>query len=102
MIDKTLMRQLQGEARKAGEALIIISEGALVMEGQGRKIADLIGTAFAHLLRADNKPACRFFSSGCGSVIYACAMAGLLTDAEITNLSEALAVARAHKQGREN
>lgn len=102
MIDQSLMRQLQGEARKAGEALIIISDGALVMEGQGRKIAELIGTAFVNLLRADNKPACRSFSSGCGSVIYAGAMGGLLSDAEITDLSEALAVARAYKQGGKN
>lgn len=101
MIDQSLMRQLQGEARKAGEALIIISEGALVMEGQGRKIAELIGTAFVNL-RANNEIASRQFLTGCGAALYGAAMAGLLSDAEITNLSEALAVARAHKQGREN
>ena len=101
MIDQTLMRQLQGEARKAGEALIIISEDALVMEGQGRNIAVLIGTAWAHL-KAKDDSASRIFLKGCGSVVYACAMGGLLSDAEITNLSEALAVARAHKQGGKN
>lgn len=101
MIDKPLMQQLQGEARKAGEALIIISEDALVMEGKGRKIAVLIGTTWAHLEAKDND-ASRIYLKGCGSAVYSAAMAGLLTDAEITNLSEALAVARAHKQGGKN
>lgn len=100
MIDERIL-QLQGEARKAGKALIIISEDFLVMEGKGHKLAEIIGTAFVQL-RANNEIACRQFLVGCGAALYGAAMAGLLGDAEITNLSEALAVARAHKQGREN
>lgn len=101
MIDDRIL-QLQGEARKAGKALIIISEEVLMMEGKGRKLAECFGTAFVHLMASDNKPACRQYLTGCGSVLYAAAMAGLLEDAEITNLSEALAVARAHKYGRKD
>lgn len=94
--------QLQGEARKAGKALIIISEEVLVMEGKGVKLAEIIATAFVHLLACDNKIAAKQFVTGCGAAVYGAAMGGLLSDAEITQLSEALAVARAHKQGREN
>lgn len=94
--------QLLGEARKAGKALIIISEEALVMEGKGSKLAEIIGTAFVHLIARDNKIAAKQFIAGCGATVYAAAMGGLLSDAEITHLSEVLAVARAHKQGREN
>lgn len=36
MIDDRFL-QLQGEAHKAGKALIIISEEALLMEGKGHK-----------------------------------------------------------------
>lgn len=101
MIDDRIL-QLQGEAHKAGKALIIISEEVLVMEGKGRKLAEIIGTAFVNLKASNNESACRMFLTGCGGAVYVAAMAGLLEDAEITNLSEALAVARAHKQGREN
>ena len=101
MIDDRIL-QLQGEARKAGKALIIISEGALVMEGKGGKLAEIIGTAFIHLMVGNNKIAAKQFVVGCSAAIYGAAMAGCLSDAEITQLSEALAVARAHKQGRKN
>lgn len=101
MIDGLIL-QLQGEARKAGKALVIISEETIMMEGKGRKLAEIFGMAFVNLLAHDNKPACRQFLTGCGSVVYSAALAGLLEDVEITNLSEALAIARAHKKGREN
>lgn len=100
MIDDRIL-QLQGEARKAGKALIIISEDFLVMEGKGHKIAEIIGTAFVNL-RANNEITSQIFIKGCGGALYGAAIAGLLSDAEIVSLSEALAVARAHKQGREN
>ena len=100
MIDNRIL-QLQGEARKAGKTLIIISEDALVMEGKGKDIAEAIGGVLPRLCVSD-KGAARMFTIGCGSVLYAAAMIGLLGDAQVTNLSEALAVARAHKQGRQN
>lgn len=100
MIDNRIL-QLQGEARKAGKTLIIISEDTLVMEGKGKDIAHAIGGVLPRLCVSDASAA-RMFTIACGSVLYAAAMIGLLSDAQVANLSEALAVARARKQGRKN
>ena len=100
MIDNRIL-QLQGEARKAGKTLIIISEDAFVMEGKGKDIAQAIGGVLPRLCVSD-EGAARMFTIGCGSVLYAAAVAGLLGDSVLSMLAEALAVARAHKQGGRN
>lgn len=100
MIDNRIL-QLQGEARKAGKTLIIIADDAFVMEGKGENIAKAIGGVLPRLCVSDARAA-RMFTIGCGSVLYAAAMLGLLGDAQVANLSEALAVARAHKKGGKN
>lgn len=102
MIDQTLMQQLRKQAEENGEPLVIITKGTSAFVGSAKSISYAFGDSYLALLHQGCDLAAKGLVHACGGIIYAAALDGDISDKQIELLSEALAVARAYKQGRKD